>query len=92
MEEITLKNLDQKIWKETLENGLQIYFIPIQNRNNYYINYLTNFGSINVEFEKNGKNYKVPNGIAHFLEHKMFEQKEGKTPFEFFAESGCNMF
>ena len=33
---------------------------------------------------------KVPFGIAHFLEHKVFEQKDGKDPFDFFGEHGCD--
>lgn len=92
MEKIELKNLDQSVYKETLENGLEVYMIPIENRNNYFVSYVAKYGSIHTEFLKDGKKYKVPNGIAHFLEHKMFEQEDGKTPFEFFAESGtdCN--
>ena len=33
---------------------------------------------------------KIPDGVAHFLEHKMFEQKDGKDPFTFYSERGCD--
>lgn len=46
------------------------------------------FGSINREFEYNGKTVTVPNGTAHFLEHKMFEGKNGNA-FDFYAQTGA---
>ncbi len=46
------------------------------------------FGSINREFEYNGKFITVPNGTAHFLEHKLFEGKNGNA-FDFYAKTGA---
>ena len=37
----------------------------------------------------NNKNYDKPLGIAHFLEHKNFEQESGEKPFEFFEKRFC---
>ena len=87
-----LKGLEQKVYIEKLDNGLTIYLIPFENRKNYYIEYIAKFGAaINkfVPIEK--KEYKkVPYGIAHFLEHKMFEQETGELPFEFFSKYGSD--
>ena len=80
------------VYNETLENGLKVYLVPYTNKNNYYITCGTKFGSINLEFTVDGKKKKVPAGVAHFLEHKMFETADGKNPFDFFSKSGssCN--
>ena len=92
MKEIELKGIDQKIYTEELENGLKVILIPILNKKDYYVNYTTKYGSINLNFIPNNsdKVYFSPKGIAHFLEHKMFEQKNGEDPFTFFSKSGTS--
>ena len=90
MKEIKLKGLDMSCYRETLDNGLQIIMLPYVNKKNYYISYATKYGSEITNFVPVGekKEIKVPDGIAHFLEHKMFEQEDGIDPFSFFSESG----
>ena len=91
MKEINLKGLDMTCYHETMENGLEVYLLPYKNRNNYFISYATRFGSDIVSFkEKDSKEYTPPLGIAHFLEHKMFEQESGEDPFSFFSKSGTD--
>lgn len=88
MKEIELSSLDMKIYSETLENGLEIYFVPYENKKNYYISYATKFGSDILKFDYENEEYTPPLGIAHYLEHKMFETPSGEDPFTFFSESG----
>lgn len=90
MKEIKLKGLDQSVFYEELSNGLKVILLPFKNKTNYYINYTTKYGSINLDFIPNGskKMYSSPKGIAHFLEHKLFEQEDGESPFEFYSKSG----
>ena len=94
MNKLELIGTDTEIFHEVLPNGLNVYLLPYKNKNNYFISYFTKFGSVNLEFIPCGekKMTTVPEGIAHFLEHKMFEQEDGITPFEFYAKSGtgCN--
>lgn len=91
MKKINLKGLDMDLYTETLSNGLEIYMLPYQNKKNYHITFATHFGSDVLEFVDVGKkNYKPPLGIAHFLEHKMFEQESGEDPFTFFSSSGTD--
>lgn len=92
MNKITLNNLDIDIYHEYLDNGLNVYVIPKNDVNNIYATFTTNYGSNEVEFVPIGekKMVKVPLGIAHFLEHKMFEQEDGKDPFAFFGERGSD--
>ena len=87
-----LAKLDLKIYEETLNNGLKIIVLPMKNVRTSYITLSTNYGSIQREFVPYGgdKMITVPDGIAHFLEHKMFEQKDGVDPFEFFARHGAD--
>ena len=82
--------LDLKVYSETLKNGLEIYIVPTAQNNNIYVTFSTKFGSRMCEFEVNNQMTKVPLGIAHFLEHKVFEQKDGIDPFSFFSERGAN--
>lgn len=90
MKEIKLKQLELSVYYEKLKNGLEVYLIPYSNKNNYYMTYATRYGSVTTEFVPIGKKkmITVPNGIAHFLEHKMFEQPDGVDPFSFFNQSG----
>ena len=90
MKKTNLKNLDLTAYTETLENGLDAIFIPFPEKKNYFISYATRFGSTITSFVPGGekKTKKVPDGIAHFLEHKMFEQESGEDPFTYFSKSG----
>ncbi|MBQ9072103.1 MAG: insulinase family protein [Bacilli bacterium] len=92
MKKSKLEKLDLELYEETLDNGLRVFVVPKDNVNGFYATLSTKFGSINDEFIPNGesKMKKVPLGVAHFLEHKMFEQKDGKDPFTFYSERGCD--
>ena len=90
MNKIEFNNLDLTLYKETLSNGLEIYIVPKTTVNNIYVNFSTKYGSNQSEFEYENKMIKVPDGIAHFLEHKMFEQKDGIDPFTFYSERGAD--
>ena len=90
MDKIEFNNLDLTLYRETLNNGLEIYVIPKKEVNNIYVTFSTKYGSNQSEFEYENKMIKVPDGIAHFLEHKMFEQKDGIDPFTFYSERGAD--
>jgi len=92
MQRNNLEKFDLELFEETLSNGLRIYIVPKDNTNGIYATFNTKFGSTNIEFVPIDKNemVKMPTGIAHFLEHKMFEQKDGKDPFTFYSERGCD--
>ena len=96
MKTINIKDIDEKIYYEKLDNGLEVYLYTKENFHNNYVTFTTKFGSVNNEFVpiNDDKMIKVPNGIAHFLEHKVFVQKNDPQPSEFFSESGtmCNAY
>jgi predicted Zn-dependent peptidase len=92
MKKTNIEKLKMEIYEEKLENGLEIYIIPKNNCNNIYATFSTKYGSNNDEFipinEKKMKKY--PLGIAHFLEHKMFEMNDGTDPFEIYSNNGAD--
>ena len=90
MKKISLVGLDRDCYVETLTNGLEVYMIPLLDKKNYFISYATRYGSDVVEFNQDKNKYKPPLGIAHFLEHKMFEQADGIDPFTYFSASGTD--
>lgn len=96
MKKIKLNNIDEEIYYEKLDNGLDVYLYNKEGCTNNYVTFTTKFGSIYDEFIPIGENkkIKVPHGVAHFLEHKVFVQEEGLQPEEFFANSGaiCNAY
>ena len=79
MKIIENKQINEKVYIETLENGMKILVVPKKNTEKKYIIWGTKFGSIDNHFiePKTGKEIKVPDGVAHYLEHKMFEQENG---------------
>ena len=90
MKKIELQGLDLCAYTEKLKNGLEVIMIPFEDKNNYFISYATRYGSEVTTFidSETNKEITVPDGIAHFLEHKMFEQEDGVDPFSYFSESG----
>lgn len=96
MEQIKLNHIGESVYYKKLDNGLDVYLYSKENCTNNYVTFTTRFGSIYNEFVpiSETKMKKVPHGVAHFLEHKVFVQKEGPQPEEFFARSGaiCNAY
>lgn len=92
MKTIPLNNLDIDLYKEKLGNGLEIYIVPKNNVNDIFVTFTTKYGSKTNEFIPNDKEkfIKVPDGVAHFLEHKVFEQKNSIDPFTFFSNNGAD--
>ena len=92
MEKQSFEKLQLNLYHEKLDNGLNIYIVPKENINNKYVTFVTNFGAMHNEFIPNGKDemVKVPDGVAHFLEHKAFEQEDGVDPFTYFIKHGCD--
>lgn len=89
MKEININNFDEKLYYEKLDNGLEVFVVPLKNTKTFYVNLAVKFGGANRIFKLNGKEYIVPTGIAHFLEHKLFDRKD--NPFDFYMKSGTDV-
>ena len=92
MKKIKIDKVAEYLYYEKLNNGLEIYIIPNNHQNNYYITYNVKFGSINTEFKRESdKSFTtVPNGIAHYIEHLKFNL-EGASAFDFFAKTSASV-
>ena len=84
MQIIENKQIQEKLYIEKLENGMTIMCIPKHNTNKKYIIWGINYGSIDNKFvvPNTKQEIEVPNGVAHFLEHKMFEQENGTNSLD----------
>ena len=82
----------EKLYVEKLENGLTIMVLPRKNVRKKYIICGPRFGSIDNKFIIPGKKEEtvLPDGVAHFLEHKMFEQKSGINSLDTLTAIGVN--
>jgi len=92
MEKLKIEKIDIDVYSETLDNNLKVFVAPNKNFNNIYVTFSTKYGSVIREFIPIGKDKmeKVPDGVAHFLEHKVFEQEDGMDPFTFFTSHGID--
>ena len=77
-------------YKVNHSSGLTIYVYPKEGYKSAYAIFGTKYGSINTCFSvDNGDKITVPDGIAHYLEHKLFESEEGDA-FVRYAKTGAN--
>lgn len=91
MNETYFEQLEETLYHEELPNGLHVYILPKKGFSKTFVTFSTKYGSIDREFIPLGKTEPVivPDGIAHFLEHKMFEKEEGDV-FQQFSEKGAS--
>lgn len=85
METINYQTLQETLYYEEMDNGLKVYLLPKPGFSKTYGLFSTRFGSVDTTFVPlNEKEMiKVPDGIAHFLEHKMFEMEDGDASDKF---------
>lgn len=91
MQQITQEQLQEQLFYKQLANGLQVYILPKLELNKTFCTFTTNYGSIDNEFisKKTNESVRMPDGIAHFLEHKMFEKEDGDV-FQQLSKQGAN--
>ncbi len=84
------EKLQEEMYYTTHESGLRVYVFPKKGFHKYYAIYGTRYGSMDRVFQIPGEAEMtaVPDGIAHYLEHKLFAQEDGSDAFQLFAETG----
>ncbi len=92
MQVIESLKLKEKIYKEKLDNGLTVMIIPKKGIEKKYMIWGTNYGSNDSVFFVPGEEQEttVPNGVAHFLEHKLFEQANGTNSLDVLTSLGVD--
>ncbi len=91
MNKTNYEQLRETIYSEKLANGLQVFLLPKPEMAKTFGIFSTDYGSIDQTFVPlGGKDFiTVPDGIAHFLEHKLFE-KEDRDVFQDFTKQGAS--
>lgn len=91
IKEITSERLNEKLYLYEHPSGLKAYVMPKPGYTKKYATFATHYGSINNEFIIPGEQAatRMPDGVAHFLEHKLFEQKDGSV-MDKFSKLGSN--
>lgn len=89
MQSIPYEHLQETLYHEVMDNGLQVYVLPKAGFQKTFATFATKYGSVDNHFRVKGQEHQVPDGIAHFLEHKMFEEPEGDI-FATFSSNGAS--
>ncbi len=88
MREVSFDRLQERYAETRLPNGLRIRVIPKPSFAKTYAFFAANYGSIDTAFRWQGRDYRAPDGVAHYLEHKMFDMPEGNVMEQFSALGG----
>ncbi len=83
------KFIEETLYTATHESGVKIYIMPKKGYNKCHAMFATRYGSLESRFEKDGEIINIPDGTAHFLEHKLFEEEDGNV-FDKFSLLGAS--
>lgn len=89
MQIIENSKIQEKVYVEKLSNGIKVMVIPKKTQKKYII-WGVNYGSIDHKFMVGDKEITVPDGIAHYMEHKLFEQENGTNSLDVLSSMGVN--
>ena len=89
MKRLDYPQLDEVLYTDTLENGLKVLVVPRKGFSKRLAYFVTDFGAIHTRFSLDGQDYTVPAGVAHYLEHKLFDMPGGRDVSEEFARMGA---
>lgn len=80
----------ETVFHTVLDNGLHIYVDPKPDYSKQFAFFCTHYGGMNMRFKKAGGDWQdTPAGVAHFLEHKMFDTKDGNA-LQILAANGAS--
>lgn len=89
MKKTYYRSIDESLYEYQLDNGLNLFIIPKKGFQKSYVTLTAKYGSIHNDFYLEGQLIHMPKGIAHFLEHKMFEKEDGDM-FNEFSRNGSS--
>ena len=90
MNKIEYKNIGETVFCGELPNGLQVYVIPKPGFQSFYAIYGTKYGGAMRRFSLDGQMHDTPAGVAHFLEHKMFDLPGGDNALNILSANGAD--
>lgn len=83
--------LDETVFRCTMENGLNVAVVPKSGFSKKAAYFVTDFGSIHTDFTLEGEPHHAPPGVAHYLEHKLFDMPGGRDVSAEFAALGATV-
>ena len=89
MEIHSYPSLAETLYTATLPSGLRVMVLPRKGFTKKLAYLVTDFGSIHTDFTLDGEACHTPAGIAHYLEHKLFDMPDGRDISEEFASLGA---
>ena len=89
MNRIEYKELDEVLYTGKLENGLTVLVLPRKGFTKKLAYFMTDYGSVHTHFSLDGVEYTAPAGVAHYLEHKLFDMPGGRDVSAEFAQMGA---
>ena len=90
MTRIEYPELDETLYQQTLANGLPVCVVPRKGFTKRLAYFVTDYGSIHTQYSLDGKNHQAPAGVAHYLEHKMFDLPGNRDVSAEFAALGAS--
>ena len=90
MTRIEYPELDETLYQQTLANGLTVCVVPRKGFTKRLAYFVTDYGSIHTQYSLDGKNHQAPAGVAHYLEHKMFDLPGNRDVSAEFAALGAS--
>ena len=79
MKQTFYERIGESVYREVLPNGLQVCVVPKPEHAKKYAFFATNYGGMDLRFQLDGTWHDTPAGVAHYLEHKMFDTREGNA-------------
>ncbi len=92
MEKIKYSLINEVKYEKVLDNGLRVIVIPKKGFLKFFASFTSGFGAFDTEYVSinSQKRIKIPHGVAHFLEHKMFEMPDGDDANSYLSDLGVD--
>ena len=91
MKKIEIKGTGEYIYQDKTINNMPVYIWENKNLNGFYLSLCVKYGSIHTSFKFQNKEYNVPKGIAHYLEHIKFNESKGVKANDYFDKLGSDI-
>ena len=90
MKQTFYERIGESVYREVLPNGLQVCVVPKPEHAKKYAFFATRYGGMDTRFCLDGKWLDTPAGIAHYLEHKMFDTPDGGNALQTLSATGAS--
>ena len=90
MNKVEYPRIGESVYTEELENGLRLFVVPRPGFSKSYALFATRYGGADQRFCLDGEWKDSPAGVAHFLEHKMFDTPDGGNALALLSANGAN--